>query len=151
VETALVLPILVLLTLGLLQLGRLLWLRVQLQHAAQAAARAYTVWWPEDENLALEKARAAAWLSLRPQVRLRRLDLEPRRWNPRPSSFKNESWLQSGASLTQGVIVRLELDPWPGLGFIFPGGPVLRAEASILNEESRARAEIGRQGKTQNR
>lgn len=133
---------LVLLTLGLLQLGRLLWLRVQLQHAAQAAARAYTVWWPEDERLALDKARAAAWLSLRPQPPIRRLDVQPRSWSLESSLPGNARWLQSGASLTQGVSLRLELEPWPGLGFIFPGGPVLHAESSILNEESTARAAI---------
>jgi len=66
VEAALALPVLLFLVLGLLQLGWVFWLRVQLQHAAQLAARAYTVWQPTDEDLAEQHARKAAWMAMQP-------------------------------------------------------------------------------------
>jgi Flp pilus assembly protein TadG len=66
VEAVLALPVLLFLVLGLLQIGWVFWLRVQLQHAAQMAARAYTVWQPTDEDQAEQHARKAAWMAMRP-------------------------------------------------------------------------------------
>jgi hypothetical protein len=65
VESAIALPVLMLLFLGTVQLGLLVYSRIMLQHAAHCAARAYTAWEPEDAAVALEKADAAAWLALR--------------------------------------------------------------------------------------
>jgi hypothetical protein len=75
VEAVLTLPVLLFLVLGLLQLGWVLWLRIQLQHAAQLAARAYTVWQPNDEDLAEQHARRAAWLAMQPTPPDLNLDL----------------------------------------------------------------------------
>ena len=66
VEAVLALPVLLFLVLGLLQLGWVFWLRVQLQHAAQLAARAYTVWQPTDTSQAEQRAQKAAWLAMQP-------------------------------------------------------------------------------------
>ena len=66
VEAVLALPVLLFLVLGLLQLGWVFWLRVQLQHAAQLAARAYTVWQPTDEDQAEQHARKAAQMAMQP-------------------------------------------------------------------------------------
>jgi len=66
VEAVLALPLLLFLILGLLQLGWVFWLRVQLQHAAQLAALAYTVWQPTDEDQAEWHARKAAWMAMQP-------------------------------------------------------------------------------------
>ncbi len=73
VETALALPVLLLLVLGLLQLGVMIWQRMMLQHAAHCAARAYTVWKVEDPAQALIKAERAARLALRGAPRPRNL------------------------------------------------------------------------------
>jgi len=66
VEAVLALPVLLFLVLGLLQIGWVFWLRVQLQHAAQLAARAYTVWQPMGDDQAQQHARKAAWMAMRP-------------------------------------------------------------------------------------
>jgi hypothetical protein len=65
VETAVALPVLLMLAFGLIQFGLLVWQRVLLQHAAYSAARAYTVWQAEEPDQALPKAERAAWLALR--------------------------------------------------------------------------------------
>ena len=74
-EAVLALPVLLFLVLGMLQLGWVFWLRVQLQHAAQMAARAYTVWQPTDEDLAKQHARKAAWMAMQPPPPGLNLDL----------------------------------------------------------------------------
>lgn len=77
VETAIALPVLLLVLLGLLQLGFMIWQRMMLQHAANCAARAYTVWKAEDPAQALKKAERAARQGLRgaPRPRSLRVDL----------------------------------------------------------------------------
>ena len=140
VETALAAPLLVLLGLGLFQLGQVLWLRVKLQAAAQEAARAFTVYQPEDSELALEKAQTAAWLAMRPQPRGSSLSVTmapPRSFN----SFDDDGhrrWLIG--SLAHRLDVTLWLEPAPGLRWIWPNGLSLHAPTSILSEESRERA-----------
>lgn len=143
VETALALPLLALLTLGLLMLGHLLWLRVRLQAAAQAAARAYTVWQPENSETALQKAQAAAWLALRPQPRGSAVKVVLPPWRPR-STFEDDGhrrWLSSGP-LAHTLEVHLKMRPLPFLVAIWPDGPTLKAHAVILSENSVEREKL---------
>jgi hypothetical protein len=79
----LTLPLLVLLGLGLLQLGSVLWSRVLLQHAAQSAARAYTVWLPLDPDEARTRALRAAQMALGSAWSGQALDLDIRQGSPR--------------------------------------------------------------------
>jgi Flp pilus assembly protein TadG len=65
-ESLLTLPLVLLLGFALLQVGWVLWLRVLLQHAAQSAARAYTVWLPRDADEARTRAQRAAQMALGP-------------------------------------------------------------------------------------
>ena len=75
VETALALPVLLALVIGLLQLGLMAWERLMLQHAAHCAARAYSVWMVKEPALALAKAERAARLALRGAPRPRSLSV----------------------------------------------------------------------------
>ena len=77
-ESVLVLPLLLVLGWGLLQLGWVLWMRVLLQHAARSAARAYTVWQPLDEDAARQRARRAAAMAMGSALEAQglRLDIE---------------------------------------------------------------------------
>ena len=78
-ESVLVLPLLLLLGWGLLQLGWVLWMRVLLQHAAHSAARAYTVWQPLDAETAQQRARRAAAMVLGSSLEAQglKLDIQP--------------------------------------------------------------------------
>lgn len=144
VETALAAPLLTLLTLGLLALGNLLWLRVRLQAAAHAAARAYTVWQPQDSGQALAKAREAGWIALRPQPRGAVLQVEPPQWQPRNAYAPDDqgNWLQG--PLTETLTLRLSLPSLPGLAWVWPHGLSLEAPTSILSEDSLERAAADR-------
>lgn len=136
VESALALPLVLMLTWGLLMLGHVLWLRVKLQAAAQAAARAYAVWQPQDGATALEKARTAGWLALRPQPRGASLAVVLPPWRPQSAHEpdRHRTWLQG--PLTQSLELRLRLRPLPGLARLWPQGLTLRAPALILSEDS---------------
>lgn len=144
VETALAAPLLTLLTLGLLGLGNLLWLRVRLQAAAHAAARAYAVWQPQSHDQALAKAREAGWIALRPQPRGATLQVEPPQWQPRSAYAADDhgNWLQG--PLAETLTLRLSLAPWPGLTWLWPHGLTLQAPTSILSEDSLERAAADR-------
>lgn len=139
VETALAAPLLVLLTLGLLQMGWLLWQRVKLQAAAQAAARAYTVWEPESEALALSKARRAAWFAMRPQPSGSSIEVAPAAARAFEADFKARHDLWLTGSLAHRLDVRLNLSPPFGLGWLWPQGLQLSAPVSILSENTRER------------
>lgn len=145
VETALALPLLLCLALGLFQAGFLLWTRVRLQHAAQAAARAYTVWQPEDETLAKQKALSAAWLALRPAPSGLTLDLQVLDASfmgllrpTLPTPYKEHG------PLTHALRLRAHLKAWPGLVF-FNDGFDLKADAAILREDTDERAVLSKQ------
>jgi hypothetical protein len=135
-ESVLALPVLVLLMLGLLMFGHLLWLRVRLQAAAQAAARAYSVWEPENAALALRKAEAAAWLAMRPQPRGASLTvtLPPLKLRSSHDADDHRRWLQG--PLAHRLDVDLRLRPLPGTRWIWPQGLTLRAPAAILSENT---------------
>lgn len=136
VETALAAPLLLLLTLGLLQLGDLFWLRVRLQAAAQDAARAYTVWQPQDSRVALAKAEEAAWIALRPQPRgaVMALRVEAPRLQSARYSDRQDVWLHG--SLAHALTLRLQLPPGPVLRWVWPRGLAFEAPVSILSEDS---------------
>jgi len=139
VETALAAPLLILLVLGLFQLGQVLWLRVKLQAAAQAAARAYTVYQPVDSPLALKKAQAAAWLALRPQPRDSRVRVSVVD-GPAFHAFESDmhrTWLLG--RLAHRLLVVLWMPSPPGLRWLWPQGLSLEAPVSILSEESSER------------
>jgi Flp pilus assembly protein TadG len=139
VETALAAPLVVLLTLGLLQVGQLLWLRVRLQAAAMEAARAYTVWQPSGEAQAQSKARRAAWLALRPQPAVLgfRVDVDPYQARNAFYGDRQDEWLRG--TLAHQLRVRLQVPAFPGLHWIWPEGLTLEAPAGILSEDSNAR------------
>lgn len=144
VESVLALPLVLLLTWGLLMLGHLLWLRVKLQAAAHAAARAYAVWHPEDPALARAKAEAAAWLALRPQPRGAGLSLVLPPWQARSAHEPDQhrTWLRG--PLAQRLELRLRLRPLPGLARLWPQGLTLSAPALILSEDSLERDAVQR-------
>ncbi len=139
VETALAAPLLVLLSLGLLQVGQLCWLRVKLQAAAQAAARAYTVWQPDPSGVAILKARRAAWLAMRPQPRGSRVLVRAVQRPLRSAEYsdRQDLWLSGG--LTHRLALELQLPSPIGLGWLWSQGITLTASADILSEESKAR------------
>jgi hypothetical protein len=115
---------------------------VRLQSAAQAAARAYAVWEPEDPGLALRKAEAAAWLAMRPQPRGASLNVELSAPVYRDSFFgdRHDRWLKG--PLAHALDVRLRLRPLPGTRWIWPQGLTLRAPASILSENTLERDKL---------
>lgn len=134
VETALALPVLMFLLLGVLQVASLLWLRVRLQHAAHCAARAYTVWVVEDKAVALKKAQAAGWLALRPQPRGLRLQVAFVRTSKAPAKF-----LDARTKPETHTLKLTALQPaMPGFSLLRQRFE-LQAEASILSETPFAR------------
>lgn len=144
VETALAAPLLVLLTLGLLQMGWLLWQRVRLESSAMAAARAFTAWEPDGTEVALSKARRAAWLALRPQPRGSALHLQaaPPAAYTADEKANHQTWLRSG--LGHSLELELQLPPPWGLAWLWPNGLKLRTPILILSEHSRERLESPR-------
>ena len=126
VETALALPVLLLLCFGVLQLGLLAWQRLMLQHAAHCAARAYTVWQPQDEALASRKAERAAWLALRgaPRPLSLRLQVQARHWRRDPLS----------QALSHELSLQAEWRPLLRLPF-WSEGLRQSAHCSILSED----------------
>ena len=128
VETALALPVLLLLVFGLLQLGLMTWERLMLQHAAHCAARAYTVWLVKEPAQALPKAERAARLALRGAPQPRQLSVT----------------VLSNAQVTNYPKVeahRLELQgQWDPLLRLPPWrhGVFLSAHSGILSEAERA-------------
>jgi hypothetical protein len=139
-------PLVVLLTLGLLQVGQLLRLRVRLQAAAQEGARAYTVWEPSGADTALSHARRAVWLALRPQPRLLafQVNVDPYEARSADPIARHERWLNG--ALAHQLRVRVRLQAFPGLRWLWPQGLALEAPAGILSEDSLARHAVEQRG-----
>jgi hypothetical protein len=126
-EALLCLPLALILGLGLLQLGLLLWHRVLLQHAAQSAARAYTVWLPIDEAQARERAEAAATMALGPSLDGLTLTLDIQ-----PGSTRQATAMDGGKPGVHQLTLSAQ-DRVPGpLGRIW----TLRADTAILREDA---------------
>lgn len=128
VETALALPVLLLMVFGLLQLGLMTWERLMLQHAANCAARAYTVWMVSDPSQALPKAERAARLAFRgtPQPRSLTLSLLSK------AQINNYPKVEAHRLQLNGRWdPLLRLPPWRH-------GVYLSAQSGILSEAHRA-------------